>query len=346
MSDEAGAPKRRAKANASGAATIYDIAELAGVNPSTVSRALTTPGRINAKTEAKIRAAAAELNYKVNPFARALPTGRTRMIAFMISDITNPVFFRAIRGAEKLAAEAGYTLVIAESQESGEQEQKVLERILPMVDGVVFATSRLTDAELQKANENKPCVLLNRAVVGVPDVVPNNEPGIAEAVRHLATLGHKHIGYLSGPSNSWINGDRWKHLMKSALDVGMTIVEIGPNEPNLEAGRLAIERVLASGVSAVVTYNDLMAIGLLREAAARSVEVPGRLSIIGFDNIFGSDFTSPSLSTIQLPLDSAGADAVQAILTILDAADAPVAKPTPTALRTSLLIRESTGKVA
>ena len=92
-------------------ATIYDIAKLAGVNPSTVSRALSTPGRINAVTEAKIKAAAAELNYKANPFARALPTGKTKMIALMIADITNPVFFKVVRGAEQEAAERGYTLL-------------------------------------------------------------------------------------------------------------------------------------------------------------------------------------------------------------------------------------------
>jgi len=84
-------------------ATIYDIAKLAGVNPSTVSRALTSPGRLNAKTEAKIRAAAKELNYRANPFARALPTGRTKMIGLIIADITNPMFSNAVRGAEAMA---------------------------------------------------------------------------------------------------------------------------------------------------------------------------------------------------------------------------------------------------
>ncbi|MFM5967835.1 MAG: LacI family DNA-binding transcriptional regulator [Micrococcales bacterium] len=336
---------RRAKSNASGAATIYDIAELAGVNPSTVSRALTTPGRINAKTEAKVRAAAAELNYKVNPFARALPTGRTRLIAFMISDITNPVFFKAIRGAETTAAQAGYTMVVAESQESPEEEAKVLERIQPMVDGIVLVTTRLTDAQIQAANRSKPVVLVNRVVPGVPDVVPNNEPGIIEAVRHLAELGHRHLAFLSGPVNSWINTDRWNLLMKAALAAGMTIVEIGNNEPTLDSGFAAIDKVLASGVSAVVTYNDLMAIGLLKAARERGLEIPGALSVIGFDNIFGSDFTNPPLSTIQLPLESTGADAVQAVLTLLEAENRDDALVAESAIKTSLLIRNSTGPV-
>jgi LacI family transcriptional regulator len=93
------------------AATIYDIAKLAGVNPSTVSRALTTPGRINAATEAKVREAAKQLNYRVNPFARALPTGKTKMIALMVADITNPVFFKVVRGAEIVAAECASRVV-------------------------------------------------------------------------------------------------------------------------------------------------------------------------------------------------------------------------------------------
>ena len=346
MTESKPKPTRRAKGNSNGAPTIYDIAELAGVNPSTVSRALTTPGRINAKTEAKVRAAAAELNYKVNPFARALPTGRTRLIAFMISDITNPVFFKAIRGAESAAAQAGYTMVVAESQESPEEEAKVLERIQPMVDGIVLATTRLTDAQIQAANRDKPVVLLNRVVPGVPDVVPNNEPGIDETVKHLADLGHKHLGFLSGPANSWINADRWNHLMKAALASGMTIVELGNNEPTMDAGSAAIDKVLASGVSAVIAYNDLMAIGLLKAARERKLDVPGVLSVVGFDNIFGSDFTNPPLSTIQLPLESAGTDAVHAVLALLDSEDRDPSAVKPSAIKTSLLIRGSTGQIA
>jgi LacI family transcriptional regulator len=324
------------------AATIYDIAKLAGVNPSTVSRALTTPGRINAATEAKVRAAAKELNYRVNPFARALPTGKTRMIALMVADITNPVFFKVVRGAEIVAAEAGYTLVVAESQESSKVEADTLQRILPSVDGVIFGTTRLSNDELYRTNEEKPVVLINRLVEGVADVVPDNEPGIAEAVAHLAGLGHKHIGFLAGPSASWINTDRWNLLMKHAIASGMTVVEIGSNAPTVEGGRAGFERVKASGVSAVFTYNDLMGIGLLREATAAGVKVPQELSIIGFDNIFGSDFTSPPLTTIEMPLEQVGGNAVRALLETFEAQGDEL--PHGSELVTSLLIRGSTAE--
>ena len=324
------------------AATIYDIAKLAGVNPSTVSRALSNPGRINAATEAKVHAAAKELNYRVNPFARALPTGKTKMIALMVADITNPVFFKVVRGAEKVAAEHGYTLVVAESFESSKVEADSLQRILPTVDGVIFGTTRLADAEIYEANREKPVVLINRLVEGVADVVPNNEPGIAEAIAHLAALGHKHIGFLGGPTASWINTDRWNLLMKHAVDAGMTVVSIGPNLPTVEGGRDALDQVRASGVSAIITYNDLMGIGLLRAATAAGVLIPQQLSIIGFDNIFGSDFTSPPLTTIEMPLELIGGNAVRALLATFEATDDAV--PHGSNESTSLLVRGSTAE--
>jgi LacI family transcriptional regulator len=278
----------------------------------------------------------------VNPFARALPTGKTKMIALMVADITNPVFFKVVRGAEKVAAEHGYTLVVAESFESSKVEAESLQRILPTVDGVIFGTTRLADAEIYEANREKPVVLINRLVEGVADVVPDNEPGIAEAIAHLAGLGHKHIGFLGGPTASWINTDRWNLLMKHAVDSGMTIVSIGPNLPTVEGGRDALDQVRASGVTAIITYNDLMGIGLLRAATAAGVQVPEKLSIVGFDNIFGSDFTSPPLSTIEMPLERIGGNAVKALLSTFDATDGSV--PHGSSETTSLLVRGSTTK--
>jgi LacI family transcriptional regulator len=175
--------------------------------------------------------------------------------------------------------------------------------------------------------------------------VPNNSPGILEAVDHLAKLGHKHIAFLAGPSASWINKDRWNLLMTSAVAAGMTVVEISSDEPTLEGGRLALDRVRASGVSAVVAYNDVMGIGLLRAAAVAGIAVPEQLSIIGFDNIFGSDFTSPPLTTIEMPLEKVGANAVHSLLKSLKGEDQDEI-PHGSEETTSLLVRGSTGKAS
>ncbi len=322
--------------------TIYDIAELAGVNPSTVSRALNNPGRINAVTEAKIKDAAKKLNYHVNPFARALPTGKTKMIACIVADITNPMFFDAVRGAEAQASDLGYTLVIAESQESSSLEAATVERIMPSVDGVVLVTSRLEDAEVKEIAGRKPVVLMNRRIDGLADVVADISGGIEQAVRHLKELGHESVAYLSGPSTSRMSKHRWQLIFDAAVKQGLKVVEIGPNEPVVDGGKASVDLVLASGVSAVIAYNDLIAIGLMSGLTERGVSVPSQVSVIGFDDIFGSDLTTPALTTIKSPLESAGKLAVQALLADIEDHDAEQALETAKRLAGHLVMRAST----
>jgi LacI family transcriptional regulator len=333
-------PAPRPRGPRKGPATIYDIAELAGVNPSTVSRALGKPGRVSAKTEAKIRAAAAELNFRMNPMARALPTGRTNTLGLVIADITNPMVFGMVRGAEHAATEAGFTLVIAESQESGEAESTVIERILPSVDGVVLATTRLGPEPIAELGARKPVVLINREVPGVASVVSDVEVGVRQLVEHLAGLGHRSIAYVSGPSTSWISGRRWEALLAMAEELDLAVVEIGPNPPTIVGGRAAYRRVVAARATAIVAFNDLMAIGLVQEAAAHGVAVPAELSIAGFDDIFGSDLITPTLTTVRAQLELAGQLAVRHLLA--EVRD-DVAPPAPDPLATELVVRASTG---
>jgi len=326
------------------APTIYDIAELAGVNPSTVSRALSKPGRISAKTEKLIQDAAKTLNYRVNPMARALPTGRTSTLGLIIADITNPMFFEVVRGAERAAALGGYTLILVESQESGEREAEAAERVAPSVDGMILVTTRLADEQIRELSDLRPLVVINRRVDGVDAIVPELEPGIEQALDHLGGLGHRSVAFLSGPGNSWMSAARWDELLERAVERGMSIVEIGPGVPTLEGGRDAISRVVASGVSAVIAYNDLMAIGLLRAAQERGLSVPGRLSIVGFDDIFGSDFTSPPLTTIRTPLGLIGELAVRRALESIGD-EIPVGAGVTSTLATELVVRGSTGQI-
>lgn len=321
MNQEQARSARRGDGSRKPAATIYDIARHLGLSPSTVSRALNKPGRVNARTEQRIREAAAELNYRINPMARALPTGRTHTLGLILTDITNPVYFTLVRGAERVAAAEGYTLVLAESQESDALEAETAERLLQSVDGLVLVASRLDDAHIGALAERKPLVLVNRVVDGVSGVVPDVLPGIREALDHLASLGHASLAFLSGPTASWMSRLRWETLLDEAPRRGMTIVEIGPGAPTLDGGQRGLRRVQASGVSAVVAYNDLMAIGLLRACRCAGIDVPSRLSIVGFDDIFGSDFTSPPITTIRTPLDLAGEEAVHRVLAALGADD-------------------------
>ncbi len=327
-----------------GSATIYDIADLAGVSPSTVSRALSKPGRISAKTEERIREAAARLNFRVNPMARALHTGRSHTLALVVADITNPVVFGIVRGAEQAASAAGYTLVIAESQESGEAEAEAVERLIPSVDGVILATTRLADDRIADIAARKPLVLINRVVDGVDGVLPDVDRGVSELMEHLSGLGHRSIAYLSGPESSWISSRRWERMLDAAETRGIALVEIGPNSPTIDGGRDALRRVLAARPTAVVAFNDLLAIGLMQAAAARGVAVPDAISVAGFDDIFGSELIVPPLTTVRTQLVEAGQRAVQRVLRRLEVPTDEPADDEP--LQTGLIVRGSTGPAA
>ncbi|WP_240629588.1 LacI family DNA-binding transcriptional regulator [Specibacter cremeus] len=341
IADDATRPVAKARGGRT-APTIYDIAALAGVNPSTVSRALSKPGRVSATTQKKVEDAAAQLHYQVNVFARALPTGRTNTIGLIVSDITNPAFFEVIRGAEAAAAERDYTLVLAESAESAEGELTAAQRMLATVDGIVLASPRLSDEQIRALAAQKPAAVINRRVEGVDSLVADTDAGVTDAVRHLASLGHTSLAYVAGPERSWMSARRWESIKARCDWSGMSATVVASGVPTLDGGRRAAAAVRASVATAVFCYNDLMAIGLMRELQGAGVRIPSDLSILGFDNIFGSDFTTPPLSTIKSPLRESGVAAVQRILEELDQPRTAFESPS---LVTELVLRGSTGPV-
>src|SRR5437588_210945 len=142
--------------------TIHDVAREAGVAASTVSRAFTNPQRVNARTREHVFSVADRLGYLPNPLARALPSGRTTTIALLVPDITNPFFFDLIRGAERQASAAGYTVILTDTEESPEVEAHNVERLRRAADGFVLASSRLTDRQLRDIAADNVVALVNR----------------------------------------------------------------------------------------------------------------------------------------------------------------------------------------
>lgn len=322
--------------------TIYDVAAACGVAPSTVSRAFSRPGRVNAETAARIRQVAEEMGYRANPLARALPTGKTSLLALVVSDVTNPFYFEIIRGAEIAATEADYTLLVADVHESATAERKALERALPLVEGVVLGTSRMSDSAIRVMAQQRPTVVLNRVITGIPSVVTDNTRGVRRAVEHLAGLGHATIGYVAGPEASWADGMRWRGMREAAEQLDVRVQRFGPFAPTLAGGAEAAGVIGTSSVTAVVTYNDLVAIGLMRGLAAAGVKVPRDVSVVGFDDIFGAELCSPALTTVAAPLTALGRFAVQTLLTGMTSRTPPRVRPA--LLPAELVVRESTAK--
>ena len=321
-------------------ATIYDVAKAAGVSPSTVSRAFSRPGRVSAHTAEKIRAVAEELGYRSKEVARTPTKSTTKIIGLAVADITNPFNFRVIRGCQAAAAEAGFVMTLNDSQESEPLEREMLRRSLPLLDGLVIASSRLSDTELRTVAKTLPTVVLNRWVQGLHCIIPDMPGGVKQSLEHLVELGHKTITYLAGPEASWADGMRWRAVRDSAPKMGFVYHRVGPFSPTLQGGRAAAEVIAARKCKAVVCFNDLMAMGLMRGLAERGLKVPDDVSVIGFDNIFASAFIEPGLTTVAAPLTMLGDSAVRYIVATLNGAKQ--ADPAPVIVPVRLIVREST----
>ena len=320
--------------------SIYDVAAAAGVAPSTVSRALSKPGRVSFRTAEHVRRVAAELGYRAETRQRTVEGAPTAMLAMVVADITNPVFFGMIRGAERTALHAGYTLLLAETQESEAVERAVLERIRPSVDGVILTSSRMSDAGIRTVAKTTPLVVLNRLVDQVPSVASDNVRAVKRAVEHLASAGHRSLTYLAGPEASWADGMRWRGLLEAGHELDVRVRRIGPHAPTLGGGRQAAEAWLGARSSGVVAYNDLVAIGFLQAVKEHGVAVPEQVSVVGFDNIRDAELVQPALTTIASPLRSLGSAAVNHLLktsVIPQRRDASVMLPA------RLVVRGSTG---
>lgn len=318
--------------------TIHDVAREAGVAASTVSRTFSAPDRISAQTREHVVTIADRMGYRPNPVARALPRGKTLTLALLVPDITNPFFFGLIRGAERQAATAGYTLVLADTGESAAMERTHIERLTGGVDGFVLASSRLTDEALRAAIAGQSAVVVNRQISGVPCVLINEEQGMRQAVDHLVSLGHRTIAYLGGPANSWSNRAKWRALQAAARQHGVTIDRLGPFSPTVAGGAAAADAALIAGSTAVIAFNDLLAIGTQMRLHARGIDVPGDVSVVGCDDIFGADFCRPPLTTLAADIEQAGRSAIDLLLGTMREISAE-----KFVLASHLRIRESTG---
>jgi LacI family transcriptional regulator len=325
-------PRRRA--------TITDVARESGVAASTVSRAFSRPGRVNAHTREHVLAVAARLGYSPNPAARAVKAGRSDTVALVVPDITNPYFAGVIKGAEREAAQAGLTLVLGDTQENPAIEEQLVRRLGPAVDGFVITASRVPDETLRAAAELNRIVLVNRACTGLASVVADYDFGTRQIVGHLASHGHRAFVYLGGPAESWSGARRWAGLQVAAEEYGLAATRFGPFTPTLASGPAAADAALAHRATAVVAHNDMIAIGVLQRLAARGVSVPADISVIGFDDVFGADFCHPPLTTLGERTAEAGARAI-ALLTQQVTAGT---RNTPArVLPTQLVVRASSG---
>jgi DNA-binding LacI/PurR family transcriptional regulator len=257
---------------------------------------------------------AEELGYQPNRAARGLVTGKTGNIGVVVPDVANPFFSAMLKGCTARAREARHVVFLADAAEDPRVEAEVVGAMAKQVDGIVLCSPRMESAQLQKLVGTAPLVLVNRDEAGLPAVLMDSADGARQALEHLAALGHRRIAHLGGPPTSWSGGQRRAGVRAAAPASEVEVVELGPFPPTFQGGIQAADLALARGVTAVLAYNDLMAIGVMNRLAARGVVVPSEMSVVGFDDIEMSAMTTEPLTTVRQPMEAAGRAAVDLLL--------------------------------
>ncbi|EIM30538.1 LacI family DNA-binding transcriptional regulator [Microvirga lotononidis] len=296
--------------------TIKHVAEAAGVARSSVSRAFTRPEMLSPETVRRVLDAAAKLGYVPNQTARALSTGRHGNVALIVPDIANPFFPPLIRAAQMEADRSDFCVFLGNSDEDPKQEDKLVGRFVGQVEGLVLASSRLSDERIRAHAAQRPLVLINRDVDGIPRVLIDSGSGVREAVAHLAELGHRHIVYVAGPATSWSNKQRRLAVRKSAERLRLKVDIVASVVPSYEAGREAVAAVIATGATAAIAFDDLTAQGILAGLADRRINVPSQFGVIGCDDVLGAA-TYPSLTTVSNRSVEAGKAALSLLVELL-----------------------------
>ncbi len=319
------------------AVTLRDVARAAGVSPATASRALSAPDLVAPERRELVRRVARELGYRPNRAARELITGRSGHLCLVVPDLENPFFSAVAKAVQARARAAGQAVVVADAEEDPLLEAELVAQLGAQADGVLLCSPRMSAEDLADvAADDRPVLLVNREGAGLPSVVVDNRDGIRQAVRHLHALGHRRIAYAGGPAGSWSDARRRDGL--ATLDVDVDVVDLGAHAPVFAGGVAAADLAVASGASAVLTHNDLMALGVLDRLRTRGVRVPQDLSVVGFDDAAVATLVTPALTTVAVPLARLGRTAVDLLLSPHD--DVP-----HRVLPVELVVRGTTGPV-
>ncbi len=295
--------------------TLRDVARLAGVSPATASRALSAPDLVAPERREQVQRAARELGYRPNRAARELITGRTGNLCLVVPDLENPFFAAVAKGVQARARTLGHAVFVADAEEDPRMESELVAHLGGQVDGAILCSPRMADADLDRLAEDVPLVLVNREHGTLPSVVIDNADGVRQAVAHLHALGHRRLAYAGGPTDSWSDTRRRHGLRDVSHGLNdVEVVDLGHFAPVFAGGVAAADLVAASGATAVLAHNDLVALGILNRLQARGLRVPEDVSVVGYDDIPAATLVSPALTTVTVPLARLGRESVDLLV--------------------------------
>ena len=328
---------------------IHYVAAHARVSIATVSRTLNHVPTVDPLLSQRVWKSVAELNYLPNTQARALVSGKSKLLGLIVSEITNPFFPELIQEFERVAVERGYEILIASTSHDPAKMETCVRRMLERkVDGVAVMTFGFEEMVLDRfAADNVPCIFID-----IPSKQPRSSvlavdyrQGIYEGVQHLAVLGHRRIGFISGPLKLRSSQARKTAFLDCMRSVGLTTDSTWAIEGDhtLEGGRDAMQTILAlkNWPTAIMCSNDMTAIGVQHALFEARLKVPEDFSLIGFDNIHLAEYTIPPLTTVRMSCADLAQKAVRSLLSHLQADNAKA--ETEAIIETHLVVRQTTG---
>lgn len=291
-----------------GFATIKDIARELKVSPSTVSRALKDHPDISEETKRAVNELAEKLNYQPNAVALSLKQQRSNTIGVIIPEIVHYFFSSVISGIEDVAYEAGFNVIICQSNEMADREKANVKTLLAsQVDGILVSVSKATTdfSHLEKIRKNEvPLVFYDRIVPGfeADQVIIDDFDAAYRATRHLTDSGRKRIAHFAGPQNLLIGQQRKEGYKKALEDAGIHLGEtLVYDADNFEKARLAVLKIIETGteIDGIFAVNDLTAIGAMQTLQKRGIKIPREVAVVGFSDGRFSGITDPTLTSVD-----------------------------------------------
>ncbi|MBV8708727.1 MAG: LacI family DNA-binding transcriptional regulator [Acidobacteriaceae bacterium] len=330
--------------------SIKDIARLAGVSHSTVSRALRDSPLIPAATAQRIQQIARESGYTASAVARSLVTRKTQAIGVVVTSIADPFNGDLVDGIEEVANQHGYSVILATSQADPEREMAVVRSFGERrVDGILVASSRVGSLYLPMLEELKiPIVLVNNQHRSdfAYSIAVDNVHGAYQAARHLIELGHRRIGYLGDRLGLHSDEDRFAGFGKALAEFKVSLPKefVVYGDGKLEGASIAARDLLhrSKRPTAVLCYNDISAFGLLKVAEECGIMIPESLSVTGFDDITFAALARPALTTVRQPRREMGRKAAELLIAIFNGSPEEKAL----VIRGELIVRESTAPLS
>jgi len=313
--------------------TMRDVARESGFSPTTVSITLNDAPLaryLPAETKSRIRQAAKKLGYRPNPFARSLVSRRSELVGVMVFDVTDPYCTPILRGIEKTLYESSYVPIFTDSHNDPARFERYLEMMLDRrVEGLIIVANWLfldIDILADLRKREIPTTLISRDMGSsfISSVAVDNEAGARMGLQHLLDLGHREIVVIRGPALLTDTEPRWKGIQSAAAAAGLTldpalVVDLPDSadpRSSFDGGCALVERLLGEGrrFTAVMAFDDMSALGVMRVLAGKGIRVPEDCSVIGFDDIGPASLCTPALTTVRQPMELMGATAAEIVI--------------------------------